>query len=110
MNLPLLTSIPIIAGTLGQFADSWTTFDAFYVLKLPGVVEGDKSATWITKNKYLCLLFKPILFAACGTGLILAGPHTNGGGYALATVLGIVAAFVGFMTARDNAKINGRWF
>lgn len=108
--LDFLSTTAVAIGTLGQLADSWTTYDGLYVKKVPGVVEGDASADWIVRNKYLCLGFKPALFATCGIALIIAGPVTNGGGYAVAFVTSVMAAFVGFMTARSNAKINGGWF
>jgi len=109
MNLALLTGIAVGIGVLGQFADSWTTYDGLYVKKVPGVVEGDSSATWITKNEVLCLAFKPALFAVCGVTLILAGPHTDGGGYALAFITSVAAAILGFVQGFANAKINGGW-
>jgi len=110
MNLNLLAGIAVGIGTLGQFCDSWTTFDGLYVKKVPGVVEGDSSATWITKNKWTCLLLKPLAFAACGVVLILTGPHTDDGGYIMACLLSAGATFVGVYQGFLNAKINGGWF
>jgi hypothetical protein len=110
MHPILLSSLAVAIGTLGQFADSWTTFDGLYVKKVPGVVEGDSSATWITKNKYLCLGFKPLVFAACGAALIVSGPYTDLGGYFVAAALSVAASILGFAAALSNAKINGGWF
>jgi hypothetical protein len=110
MNLNLVIGAIVAVGTLGQFADSWTTYDGLYVKKVPGVVEGDSSATWITRNKFLCLCFKPLVFAACGAALIIAGPYTDDGGYAVAGMLSGAAAFLGFYQGAMNAKINGGWF
>jgi hypothetical protein len=107
--LDFLTVLAVLIGTLGQLADSWTTYDGLYVKKVPGVVEGDSSATWITKNKFLCLTFKPGVFMLSGFALVIAGPYTDGGGYAMAAIFSVMAAFVGFTQGFANAKINGGW-
>jgi hypothetical protein len=107
--LDILTGTAVVIGTLGQLADSWTTYDGLYVKRVPGVVEGDSSATWITKNRFLCLAFKPGVFLLSGLALVIAGPYTDGGGYAMAAVFSVMAAFVGFTQGFENAKINGGW-
>jgi hypothetical protein len=106
MILNLLASIAVAIGAAGQFADGYTTYQG---VKIAGPsIEGDKSwlAQFIVNHFPYTLALKPTAFGALGATLIALGNVTDGGSVFMAFALSMASAIIGFVDARNNAKIN----
>jgi hypothetical protein len=106
MIVSILAYISASIGTLGQWADGFTTYQG--VKKFGPSIESNKSwfAQFLVAHPSTLLYLKPVLFAASEYALIWAGPYTNTGGFILALAFGAIAAAMGFDAAYGNYKVN----